>query len=59
MKFIRVTKDYFVGDGGICLKRMRGKWFLKRGHWYECTLSGEQGVVRLDSLNVHVTVFIV
>ena len=52
--FFRKSKDYFVGDGRVeCLKRMNGRWFLKCGHWYECTLSGEIGLVKLDSMNIH------
>lgn len=59
-QFHKKSENFIVGDGDItCLKRMRGRWFMKRGHWYECTLSGECGVVRMDSMNIHETICIV
>lgn len=58
MKFLRVSKDHMLGEG-MELRRMRGTWFMKRGHWYECTLSGESGFVWMDSMNVHCVVEIV
>ena len=54
MRFLRVSKDFLLGEGCIeCIKRVGGSWFMKRGHWYECYLSGDAGLVWMDSMNVH------
>lgn len=58
MRLFRVSENVLEGEGTLCV-RMRGVWFLKRDHWYECSFSGEAGLVWMDSMNVHELVEIV
>ena len=53
-----MSENVLEGEGTLCV-RMRGVWFLKRDHWYECSFSGEAGLVWMDSMNVHEMVEIV